>query len=312
MNLKRFCWLSGIFLFLMTSKVSAQELFLTFTADKSSLGTTSDNTFVDNAFLQDMQNTIIQFINNNRWTSQTFKPQEKIKMNILFTMTEAPNNGVGRFKGTFQLVVNRPVFNSSYETVVMSFIDKEVEFEYIIGQQMVFNENSFTNNLTSLLAFYAYAALGVDFDSFGANGGSPFYERLLNVVNTSQQSSSPGWQALSGGNNTRYWFSENLNSQQFQTFREGLYIYHRLGLDIMSAEPEKGRASILEALKKIKKVNEVRPNSVLLRSFFNSKAKELVAIFSESKLEEKQAVYDILKEIDPTRLDTYQKMMENK
>ncbi|MBY0426695.1 MAG: DUF4835 family protein, partial [Cytophagales bacterium] len=302
-------WLSVIFFICFSFQGRSQEYFLTFTADKSSLGTTSDNTYVNPAFITDMQNAIIQFINNNRWSSQTFKPNEKIKMNIQFTMTDAPNNGVGSFKGTFQVVINRPVFNASYETVVMSFIDKEVEFDYIIGQQMVFNENAFTTNLTALLAFYAYAGLGLDFDSFGPNGGSAFYERLLNVVNTAQSSNAPGWQALVGGNNTRYWFSENLNSQQFQPFREAIYSYHRLGLDIMATEPEKGRANILDALKKIKKVNQVRPNSVLLRSFFNAKSSELVGIFSESKQEEKQEAFDILREIDPTHIDTYQKIL---
>jgi hypothetical protein len=190
----------------------------------------------------------------------------------------------------------------------MDFVDTYFEFEYALGQQMIYNDNQFTSNLTSLLAFYAYTALAIDFDSYGYLGGNPYLEKALEIVNTAQQQNYKGWKAFDG-QNVRYWLNENQNNQQLIQLREAVYEYHRLGLDNFSFNADTARAHILASIGKIKKAFELRPTSVFIKSFFNGKAEELVKIFQQASTEQKQQAYDILRTIDATNNEKYLKII---
>jgi len=190
----------------------------------------------------------------------------------------------------------------------MDFVDTKFDFEYVLGQQMIYNDNQFTSNVTSLLAFYSYTALAIDFDSFGMAGGTPYLEKALEVVNSAQQTSFGGWKAFDG-QNMRYWLNENQNNQQMVQMREAMYEYHRLGMDNFSLNADTARSHVLSSLVKIKKAFELRPTSVFIKSFFNGKWEELVKIFQQASAEQKQQAYDILRSVDPTNSDKYQKII---
>jgi hypothetical protein len=204
----------------------------------------------------------------------------------------------------------RPVYNSSYNSLLFNFADREWEFEYIESMPLEYNDNTFTNNLTSMLAFYAYLIIGLDYDSFSELGGSPYFQRALSVVNNAQQSNLPGWQAI-GSNRNRYWIVENLNNPQMVDLRKAIYHYHRHGLDTFEANPDESRQVILNGLKDIKKVRDVNPNAILVVSFFDAKGKELANIFSDGNIQIRRQAYDIITAIDPSNRSNYEKIIQN-
>lgn len=286
--------------------LQAQELKFNVFIDSEQIKESGTGSYTDKSFFTDMQTQFTTFLNTTKWTKIPFKTQERISCNLYITIREVPAQN--QFKGTAQFQTSRPIYASSYESTLMDFVDTYFEFEYTIGQQMLYNDNQFTSNLTSLLAFYAYTALALDFDSYGMLGGNPYLEKALEIINTAQQQSYKGWKAFDG-QNVRYWLNENLNNQQMVQFREAMYEYHRIGMDNFSINADTARTHILASLGKIKKAYELRPTSVLIKSYFNGKTDELVKIFSQASPAQKQEAYDILRSIDPTNNDKYQKII---
>jgi hypothetical protein len=216
---------------------------------------------------------------------------------------------IGSFQASAQITSGRPVFNSNYETVVMNFADREWDFEYYESQPLEFNDNNYLNNLTSMLAYYAYIIIGMDYDSFSELGGTPYFQRALTVVTNAQPANRAGWAALSSNRN-RYNLIENINNPQMLDLRKNTYRYHRMALDVYEKNPTQSQTIILEVLKNVKKVWTTYPTSIYVISFFDSKATELVNVFSNAPLQTKREAYDILVSIDPKR-NIYQKIMGN-
>ena len=258
---------------------------------------------IDKRVIEDMKRNIQEFINLRRWTEDKFSNQERISFNLIITFTEPPPS-VTQFVATAQIQSARPVYGTNYETVLLNFVDKQFNFEYTEGQPLEFIENSYRNHLTSLLAFYAYVILGYDYDSFSKNGGKDFYLRANQVLGNATSSNYQGWQAFEGTQN-RYWLIENLMSAQMAPFREGVYNYHRLGLDVMLDKPDDARVQVLDMLKKIQTVKQVKPVSVVINAFFEAKNMEIVNIFSEGSPQEKQQAFAVLEQIDPPRREKY-------
>ena len=262
----------------------------------------------DAGIFKDMENAIEQFMNGRKWTNDSYKNHEKILCNLLITITKMP--AIGSFSASVQVQSARPVFNSTYTSLLLNFADREWEFEYIESMPLEYNDNTFTSNLTSMLAFYAYLIIGLDHDSFSELGGTPYFQRALSVVNNAQQSDLPGWQAI-GSNRNRYWIVENLNNPQMTDLRKAMYNYHRNGLDTFESNPEESREVILNGLKDIKKVRDINPNSILVVSFFDAKGKELANIFSDGNIQIRRQAYDIITAIDPSNRTNYEKMIRN-
>lgn len=262
----------------------------------------------DAGIFKDMENAIEQFMNGRKWTNDTYKTHEKIVCNFLITITKMP--AIGSFSASVQVQSARPVYNSTYTSLLFNFADREWEFEYIESMPLEYNDNTFTSNLTSMLAYYAYLMIGLDYDSFSEMGGTPYFQRALAVVNNAQQSNLPGWQAI-GSNRNRYWMVENLNNPQMTDLRKAIYNYHRLGLDTFEANPDESRQVILNGLREIKKVRDVNPNSILVVSFFDAKGKEIANIFSDGNIQVRRQAYDIVTAIDPSNRTTYEKMIQN-
>jgi len=262
----------------------------------------------DRNVFKDMKNALQLFMNTRKWTTDTYRVHEKIACSILININEMPSIGI--FKASVQIQSARPIFNSTYSSLLLNFGDRDWEFEYIESQPLDFNDNTFTNNLTSMLGFYAYVIIGMDSDSFSELGGTPYFQKAQTVVNNAQSGNREGWQAL-GSNRNRYWLSENLINGQVTDLRRAMYTYHRLGLDVFDKTPDQSREAILKGLKDIKKVRDINPSSILVVSFFDAKAKELSNIFSEGDLQVRRQAYDLIIAMDPINKGSYGKIVGN-
>ncbi len=260
----------------------------------------------DTQLFTEMQRAMTQFMNNTRWTGDSFKEAERINCNIVITITAIP--AVGQYEGQAVVQSSRPVYGTDYESVVLSFIERSFRFTYNPGEQMNFNEASYTSNLTSILAFYANIIIGLDYDTFTKLGGTSYLQKAATIASTaSQESNDDAWKPNSD-TRSRYWLSENLNSPQMQMFREGLHTYYRQAIDTYTANGDQARAQILTFLTNVKQVNQVRPNSVWTNTFFDTKATELINIFSDGNPQDKVKAYNLLVELDPTKADRYRKL----
>jgi hypothetical protein len=291
-----------LFFIVLGTQLHAQELNCTCTINSTQI-TTSDR-----GIFRDMKTAIEQFMNSRKWSGDSYKAYEKIKCNLLMTITKMPS--IGSFGASIQVQAARPVFNTNYSSLIFNFADRDFEFEYIESLPMEYNDNTYTTNLTAMLAVYAYLMIGVDHDSFSELGGSPFFQKALAVVNNAQQSNRAGWDALNS-NRSRYWIVENYNNAQMMEMRRAFYSYHRLALDNFEKDPDKSREIIVRGLREIKKVRDVNPTSILVVSFFDAKSRELANLFSSGNVPVRREAYDIITSIDPSNRTAYEKMIKN-
>jgi hypothetical protein len=290
-----------IFFILFISGISgAQELNCRVTINADQVQTS------DRRIFEDMAEAFEQFLNNNQWSKDDFEGYERINCNMIVTLQNTPT--LGYFEGTVQIQTARPVYNSNYESILFNYADRNWQFEYIESQPLQFNDNTYTTNLTSLLAFYAYLMLGLDYDSFGNLAGTPYLQLAQTVVNNAQTSNRPGWDAL-GSTRNRYWLIENLTNQQMIGIREGIYTYHRLALDQFEKDPAKSRELIIEVLEKLQMVKKTYPNSILVISFLDAKSDELVKIFTDGDLNSKRKAFELLSSLDPSKRSTFEKIL---
>lgn len=257
--------------------------------------------------MSQLQTYMNDFLNNTRWTNDQFSKDEKIKCKLNVNLTRSPQQG--NYEANAQLIVSRPVYGSTYETVLFTYVDKNFAFTYLPSTQLYFNENSYTEELPYILAFYANIALIFDYDSFSKLGGSPYVQKAFNLVNLARNSSpnKRGWDSNADSKN-RYWLIENLQSQQFTPFREGLYKYYRQGLDVATQNPAETRAKVLEFLNTVRDVNQMRPASVVINSFFDAKSDELYKIMIEGLPEQRAEAYALLVSLDPAKTQLYQRL----
>ncbi|OEK05634.1 hypothetical protein BFP71_16615 [Roseivirga misakiensis] len=290
-------------LLLIQSAVRSQELDFTVSINADIVQTT------ERAIFDEMQTAFQRFLNDKKWTNDRFTNREKIKGNLILTIQDQPS--IGRFVANAQIQVVRPTYGSSYETILFNFADRDWEFQFTTSQPLIFNENNFSSNITSLLAFYAYITLGLDYDSFSPLGGTPHYEKALLIVNNAQNSGATGWGQFQNRRN-RYWLIENLRiNSQYEPVRQALYNYHIKGLDSFLQTPDDTRAIILQSLKEIQAVNRLLPNAILIIAFLDAKNDEIINIFSKGPLDIRRNVYNELLKLDPTRRSKYQKIVQN-
>ena len=255
-----------------------------------------------------MQSDLYEFMNNRKWTDNIFGIDERIECNIFIRLDE--QLAADEFKGTIQVQLRRPIFGSTYESTLLNIADNDFHCRYVEFQPLEFNETSNRDNLTNILAFYAYIILGFDYDSFSPEGGTPYFEKAQAIVNNSQNAREKGWKAFESERN-RYWLIENILNKSYAGFRDCIYRYHRQGLDMMSDKTEEGRANIAESLRSIQQVFRKRPSIYILQIFFDAKSDELVNIFSNSYPDERNRVLTILNEVDPSNGSKYEKIKES-
>jgi hypothetical protein len=260
---------------------------------------------------ESMQKDIYEFMNNRKWTENVFAMDERIECTIMINLTEQISSD--EFKGTIQVQANRPVFNTNYNSVMLNYKDNDVQFRYVEFQPMEFSENTHLSNLTSMLAYYAYLIIGLDYDSFSPDGGTAFFQKAEKVVTNAQNAQEKGWKAYEGQKN-RYWLVENILNAKYAPVREFYYRYHRMGMDVLAEKPADARTEIAEDLKLLQKVFREKPSPFMnyLQMVFDAKSDEFVNVFSESFPDEKTRAFNILKEIDPANSAKYLKITQDK
>ncbi|MEL6559485.1 MAG: DUF4835 family protein, partial [Bacteroidota bacterium] len=220
------------------------------------------------------------------------------------------NPSAGIYSATVQIVSARPIYGTDYESIVFNFADKDWEFEFAEAQSIIFDQNTFTSNLASLLAYYAFIIIGYDYDSFSPKGGDVYFQKAWEVVNNAQRSGFKGWDQFNSIRN-RYWLAENLISPQLTSLRDLTYAYYREGLDVMLSKPEDTRKKIAEAIKNLEVANKIRPRTIAMQAFMDAKEDELINIFSEGDLSTRRNVYNVLTTLDPSNVDRYKPILEN-
>ena len=248
---------------------------------------------------EEMQTNIEQFLNSQIWTNDKFNSQEKINCNFIINIINQPSSN--QYEATVQIVSSRPIYNSSYETILLNHGDREWIFEYFPSQTIEFVENGFNDNLTSLLSFYAYLIIGIDYDSFQEKGGEENFKAAWKILNQSQNSGYKGWDQF-GSRKNRYWICENFLNPEFEKVRKAIYNYHIKGMDNFYSNPEESRSTILNEMNSLNSVNKKNFNSAILNIFIDAKANELTDVFKGGNLTERRQAFNILSEISPSNL----------
>jgi len=260
---------------------------------------------------QTLQNTIYEFMNNRVWTDHVYSMEERIECNLMFNIREQLS--ADEFKGTLTVQARRPVFNSNYNTVTLNFVDNDIHFRYVEFAPLEFDLNSHTSNLTSILAFYAYYILGLDYDSFSLFGGTLYFENAERIVLNAQNAPEGGWKPLDDlAHKSRYWLVKDMIDSEYEPIREFNYTYHRLGLDVMDEKVAEGRAEVTNSLELLQQIYRKRPDPYmyLLRLVFDSKADEFVDVYTESYPEERTRAHTILTEVDKPNINKYKAILE--
>jgi hypothetical protein len=260
-----------------------------------------------------LQNAIYEFMNNKAWTNHIYGTEERIECNLMFNIQEQLS--ADEFRGTLQIQSRRPVFNSNYFTTMMNFMDNDIQFRYIEFEPLEFDPTVHLSNLTSIMAFYAYFIIGLDYDSFALDGGTPYFQAAEKIVDNAQNVAEKGWKPFDNtSHKNRYWLAKDILDSDYAPCREFMYNYHRLGLDLMDSKVVEARASVAADLELLQDVYRKKPDPFMfpLHMIFDSKADELVNIFSESFPEERSRVLTILNEIDQANTSKYKAIQESK
>lgn len=263
-------------------------------------------TTVDKEVLDQLKQVMQDFMNNTKWTKDNFKMEERLNCNLQFQVSKIPSQGV--YEGTMQVQLTRPVFNTSYNTVLFKHIDENVTIEYSRNSVVSYAPSEFRDNLTSILAFYAYYMLGLDYDSFSPKGGTPYFNEAFSIVNLAQSGGS-GWTNNDPKKKSRYNLIDNTMNQLFEPLRDCYYEYHRKGMDIMYEKYNEGLKAIYDALNKLAPIAQSRPGSVNIMVFVQGKKNELKALYSDATQQEKTDIVNLLKKLDPVNSSQYMEIL---
>jgi len=223
-----------------------------------------------------LEQSLQEFINQTAFTNENFSELQKIECSFFITINNFESD---RFQANIQVQASRPVFGATIKTPIINIKDEDFNFSYTESQPLIYDVNNFQSNLTSVVSFYLLTILGLEADSLSLNGGTGFYETARQIVNAAQPNAGSGWQAAGIGF-SRFNLNNDLLSQNFAEFRKAFYDYHINGLDVMHSDTKKAKQNILNSIEKLKNVNDSRPNSVLLRVFFDTKAGEIQQILN--------------------------------
>jgi len=292
----------GALLILFSGNAISQELRCNVQVISSQIQGTNKQVF------RKLQEVVHEFMNNRIWTDDKFETQERIECKILFNLKKHTGD---EFEGTMRISSRRPVYKASYNTTLLQFKDEDLAFRYTEGEPLEFDINTHKSNLTSLLAYYAYVIIGLDYDTFSLYGGNPYFEKAQSIVSNAQNASYKGWKAHEDRQN-RYWLIENILNDEYDKLREFYYEYHRKGLDKMYDDVAPAREHIAQSLTLLKEVYREKPDPYMLflNIVLDAKSKEFVNIFSKSPTPQANRVYEILAEIDPSNSDDYKKITQ--
>ena len=302
-----FCLLSPFIflcLLLFPLKSAAQELEVKVNINSSQIQGTDKSVF------ENLKETLEQWMNDRQWTELQFQKNERIVCNFNLTVTKYVKEE-NMFECTAMIQANRPVFNSAYTTTLYNNKDADFNFRFVQFDQLNFMEENIDNQLTALMAYYAFLIIGLDLDSFAPLGGTEVLQRCMNLVNSAQTSLDfTGWKPFENGRN-RYALINDYMDEAMKPFRQLQYDYYRQGLDEMANNAERGRTNISTALENLKKAHEDKPLSLVPQIWTDYKRDELANIYKgKGTQKEKQSVYDILFGINASQSDAWNKIKE--
>ena len=287
-----------IMLLLLASNIYSQEFKVNVGVSSSKLQGT------DRSVFQNLQTILTEFINTRKWTNFNYQQHEKIEANITLNLDDI--TGREDFTAELNIQLRRPVYNSTYTTTLLNTKETNFKFKYIEGQPLEFDQNNFKDNLSSTIAFYLYYFLALDAESFSPNGGAPYFQICLNIINAAQRSSDVSWQRSFTNTQNRYWMVENYTNSSYNALHLAWYQYHRLGLDMMEGESQsEARNNIILAIENLQKVHREKTNLVALQQFFDAKADEIVNIFKGAPANEQKRVVELMKQINPSNSSKY-------
>ena len=302
--MKNIFFTTGLFFLFLVNKATAQELNARVTVNSSQISNTVNrNTF------KTLQNALTSFLNNRKWTSDNFLPNEKIDCSFLLNLK--PTNDANVYTASLTIQAARPIFNATYLSPIVNYQDEDISFKYVEFQQLEFNENRVSgsdaqaSNLTAVFAYYAYMIIAFDYDSYSPKGGNNYFVKAQNIVNNAPESRGiSGWKAFDGIRN-RYWLTENMLNSRYAIVHDVFYNYYRTAFDKMYENETNARAEMLNVLNLLTAFNNDNPNTMINQFFFQGKATELIKIFSKSPQQDKLRAADLLQKLDLTNASRY-------
>jgi len=254
-----------------------------------------------------MRQSIYEFLNNTNWTNDAFDNEERIECTILIRLDQQLSTD--EFSGSISVQSSRPIFKTLYNSPILNIYDDKFRFRYVEFETLEFNENTHISNLTSVLAYYAYLIIGMDYDTFSPNGGDQFFLKSQKIISNAQNdNNATGWKSFEGLDN-RYWLIENLLSPDFEKMRTFYYQYHRMGLDNFTEKPDFVREQIAQNIISLRDPFNQRPRGYLFSIFFDTKTDEIVNIFSQGTSMQLDELYNLLRTMEPNKNDKWQKII---
>jgi hypothetical protein len=285
-------------------KIQAQEINAKVTVVAAQVGNT-----VDKRVFQNLQTALVAFINKRKWTTDVFEGNEKIECSFLLNLQSVVEPNV--YKATLTIQAGRPIYNSTYLSPLVNFIDNEITFRYVEFQPIEFNENRIsgaeplTANLSALFAYYVYIVLGLDYDSYAPRGGDPFFQKANLIVNAAPEGRSiSGWKPFDGQRN-RYWLAENLQNTRYALVHDAIYTYYRQGMDKLIENENVAREQMLNGINMLNTLNTETPNLMIMPFFFQGKSDEIIRIYKKSDPQEKARILDLCSRLDIANASKY-------
>lgn len=262
----------------------------------------------DKSIFRSLEKRMQEFMNNTKWTGEVIQTVEKLDMNIEIILT-AYDQSSYEYQASAIIQTRRTIYGTNYSSTIFNFNDENFDFKYQEQDNLEFQDGSYLGDLSALLGFYAYYTLGLDYDTFGEEGGNQLFNKALQIASLAEQSSGKaGWKPFEKTIRTRYNLIDNVLNDRFKPLRKAYYLYHRQGLDQMTKDANKGRKQIFLALEQVKKVFKIAPNTVMLLVFFEAKSDELVNIFKGGDEIDKPKAIALLSEINVAYLNKYEKI----
>jgi Domain of unknown function (DUF4835) len=287
-----------------TAIMQAQELKATITVVSNQVGNS-----VNPGVFKTLQTALNNFLNNRKWTSDNFLPNEKIDCNFLLNLESSGDANV--YNASLTIQAGRPIYNSSYLSPIINFRDESVTFKYVEFQQLDFNENRVSGsdaqvaNLTAVFAYYINMILAFDYDSFSPRGGDLYFQKAQNIVNNAPDGRGiSGWKAFDGVRN-RYWLVENMLNSRYTIMHDVYYNYYRLGMDKLYEDENMARAEVMNVLNLLNNFNTDNPNKMINQFFFQGKSTELIKLFSKAPQQDKARASELLQKMDITNANKY-------
>lgn len=306
--MKKYLYLITILLFTLNSKAQEFNCKVNINADQIP--------GVEAKVFKTLEQSLSDFINTRKWGNDVFQIKEKIELVFTLILSKKIDGVEGGYLGRLSVQSKRPIFNSSYSSTLVNYTDKDLAIKYIEFQPIEFNDNrvvtndALSSNLPAIISYYCYIALGLDYDSFSLKGGTDFYNKALNIANNAPENNTiVGWKATESQRN-RFWLIDQLHNNRFDKMRIVFYQYHRVGLDLLTSDPELGRVNINGLIPILKEVNQENPSSMLMQFFFSSKSEEFQNFISASTMADKQKLIPILSQLDVVNANKYIQLLK--